>query len=80
MLNEEGVQKSDKILLSLSIVRLLNVNEELNATAFLFKDAVDQEQCIGYEIIITVHSLYYLKEQSNVIFSFPFLKVKVVRG
>jgi hypothetical protein len=75
MSNKERVEQSDQVLLSLLVVRSLNVDEELNSAASLLKDAIDQEQSVSDKVLITIHSLDNLKEQSDVVFSFPFLKI-----
>ena len=54
-------------------MRSLYVNQYLNAAASLLQDTVDQEQSICDKVLITIDPLDDLKEQSDVVLSFPFL-------
>jgi hypothetical protein len=72
-LEEERVENANQILSSLLLVAPLNVYQILDAAPFLLQDAVYEAESVSHQLLITVHLLNYLKEQSYVFFSLIFL-------
>jgi hypothetical protein len=73
MTDEEWVELSYKVLLSVLVLAVLNIEQVLDAAALLLQDTVNQEKGIGYQAVITLSSSHNLEEQSEVVLSLFFL-------
>ena len=73
MTDEEWVELSYEVLLSVLVLAVLNIEQVLDAAALLLQDTVNQEKGIGYQAVITLSSSHNLEEQSEVVLSLFFL-------
>jgi hypothetical protein len=70
---EEAGEDANEVFLLLLLVTPLDRDEVLNPAAVVLQDAVDQQQCEGYQLLLALHLLYDLEEQTDVVFWLPVL-------